>query len=98
MESISGHLPDVARRWRAQQIAAASRPRQQLKSLDWIDSTLIMSLRNGGGRGQKRPYATANLNQHVAIKSMFLHIRNSPYFLSNFPLFILRSDKQNIFP
>ena len=29
----------------------------------WIDSTLIMSLGNGGEWGQKGPYATANLNQ-----------------------------------
>ena len=47
-------------------VGARSRSQQHLlvkaslaAEKSWIDSTLIISLRNGGGRGQKGPYATA---------------------------------------
>ena len=61
-------------------VKSHSRLRQDVEK-SWIESTLIMSLRNGGEWGQTGPCATANLKQWVPKNSMFLHIRNNPYFL-----------------
>ena len=93
MGSVPGHLPDVTN---TQALASA---RQGLASpaaeKSWIDSTLIMSLRNGGGRGQRGLDTTASLNQGVMKNSMFSHIPDRSYFLSNFLIFILKSDEES---
>ena len=93
MGSVPGHLPDVTN---TQALARASDRSSICSSSEksWIDSKLIMSLRNCGGRGQKGVDTTARLNEGVLKNSMFSHIPNRSYFLNNFLISILKATKK----